>query len=249
MEASMSSLDRTNTTISDLYKGLDVITQLLKDINIAIKDDLATNQKINEATKTFAKISFNITEVLFLVKGFDFFAFLSAVKSLRDHAFKKEEASTAWMKSSTNMAWNLSSRMSGVELSQTALKQEISSLRKDTSEIKSMMTEMLQTRKSMKLLRLSQRSLPISLRLTLSSKSKKSHQLQHASLKEDTLSIESMMTEMYEAFKGRSSSALSGSVTLILALTHIPANVDGENATNTATKEPPSHTEGENEDL
>ncbi|GJS05768.1 hypothetical protein Tco_0322276 [Tanacetum coccineum] len=46
------------------------------------------------------------------------------------------------MKSSTNMAWNLGSRMSGVELSQTALKREISSLRKDTSEIKSMMTEM-----------------------------------------------------------------------------------------------------------
>ncbi|GJR55178.1 hypothetical protein Tco_1405699, partial [Tanacetum coccineum] len=62
MEASMSSLDRSNTTISDLYKGLDIITKLLKDINTAIKDDLATNQKINEATKTFAKISFNITE-------------------------------------------------------------------------------------------------------------------------------------------------------------------------------------------
>ncbi|GJZ88240.1 retrovirus-related pol polyprotein from transposon TNT 1-94 [Tanacetum coccineum] len=62
MEAYMSSLDRSNTTISDLYKGLDIITKLLKDINTAIKDDLATNQKINEATKTFAKISFNITE-------------------------------------------------------------------------------------------------------------------------------------------------------------------------------------------
>ncbi|GJR88237.1 hypothetical protein Tco_0212248 [Tanacetum coccineum] len=45
------------------------------------------------------------------------------------------------MKSSTNMAWNLGSRMSGVELSQTTLKREILSLRKDTSEIKSMMTE------------------------------------------------------------------------------------------------------------
>ncbi|GJW52067.1 hypothetical protein Tco_0093418 [Tanacetum coccineum] len=116
VKASISSFDRSSTTISDLYKGLDVITQLLKDINTAVKDDPATNQKINEATKTFAKISSNIT--------------------------KQEEASTTWMKSSTNMAWNLSSRMSGVELSQTALKREISSLRKDTSEIKSMMTEM-----------------------------------------------------------------------------------------------------------
>ncbi|GJZ40978.1 retrovirus-related pol polyprotein from transposon TNT 1-94 [Tanacetum coccineum] len=86
LEASMSSLDRSNTTISDLYKGLDVITQLLKDINTAIKDDPATNQKINEATKTFSKISSNITE--------------------------QEEASTAWMKL------------------------------KDSSKIKSMMTEM-----------------------------------------------------------------------------------------------------------
>ncbi|GJZ44038.1 hypothetical protein Tco_0591293 [Tanacetum coccineum] len=36
-----------------------------------------------------------------------------------------------------------------------------------------------------------------------------------------------------------------GSVTPTLALTHIPANVKGENATNTATEEPPSHTKGE----
>ncbi|GKE57306.1 hypothetical protein Tco_1496491, partial [Tanacetum coccineum] len=51
VEASMSSLDRSSTTISDLYKGMDVITQLLKDISIVIKDDPAANQKINKATK------------------------------------------------------------------------------------------------------------------------------------------------------------------------------------------------------
>nr|GEU76727.1 hypothetical protein [Tanacetum cinerariifolium] len=52
-EASMSSLDRSNTTITDLYKGLNVITELLKNINTAVKDDPATNKKINEATETF----------------------------------------------------------------------------------------------------------------------------------------------------------------------------------------------------
>ncbi|GJT79334.1 hypothetical protein Tco_1053676 [Tanacetum coccineum] len=86
MEASMSSLDRSSTTISDLYKGLNVITQLLKEISNAVKDDPATNQKINEATKTFTRISSNVTEVLFLVKGFDFSALLSTVKSIQDHA-------------------------------------------------------------------------------------------------------------------------------------------------------------------
>ncbi|GJX30382.1 hypothetical protein Tco_0238461 [Tanacetum coccineum] len=65
-----------------------------------------------------------------------------------------------------------------------------------------------------------------------------------SSLKEDTYSIKTMMTEMYEVFKGQS----SGSVTPTLDLTHIPANVEGENATNTATEEPHSHTERETED-
>ncbi|GJR72458.1 hypothetical protein Tco_0084823 [Tanacetum coccineum] len=51
VEASMSSLDKSSTTIIDLYKGVDVITQLLKDINNDVKDDPAANQKINESTE------------------------------------------------------------------------------------------------------------------------------------------------------------------------------------------------------
>nr|GEX27075.1 hypothetical protein [Tanacetum cinerariifolium] len=143
IEASMSSLEKSSTTISDLYKGLDVITQLLKDINNAIKDDPTTNKKIDETIKNFSKISTQTTEILSLA----------------------------------------------------ALKHEVSSLRRDTSEIKS------------------------------------------------------MLAEIYLAFKGQSSSAPLGSVTPTLALTHIPTNVDGENATNTITKEPTSHTKGKTEDL
>ncbi|GJQ92239.1 hypothetical protein Tco_0003378 [Tanacetum coccineum] len=88
-------------------------------------------------------------------------AAFSTMQDLQAYALKQEEASDAWTKSSTNMAWNLGSRMTAVEISQTALKR---------------------------------------------------------------------------------------SVTPTLALTHIPANVEGENATNTATEEPPSHTEGETGD-
>ncbi|GJY32466.1 hypothetical protein Tco_0416935 [Tanacetum coccineum] len=108
----MSSLDRSNTTISDLYKGLDVITQLLKDIHNECQDGpLPTNQKLNEATKTFARIFSNITKVLSLVKGFDFSALLSTMKDLQAHALKQQEAPAAWTKSSTNMAWNLGTRI------------------------------------------------------------------------------------------------------------------------------------------
>ncbi|GJY77870.1 hypothetical protein Tco_0483671 [Tanacetum coccineum] len=50
-----------------------------------------------------------------------------------------------------------------------------------------------------------------------------------------------MMSKMYGVFKGQS----LGSVTPILSLTYILANVEGENDTNTVTEDPPSHTERE----
>ncbi|GKE36692.1 hypothetical protein Tco_1460097, partial [Tanacetum coccineum] len=111
VEASMSSLNKSNNTISDLYKCLNIITELLKEINNVVKDNPA-------------------------------------------HALKQDEELAAWAKSSTNMAWNLGSR-----ISQNHIQSNI--------------------------------------------------------------------------------------VTPTLALTHILANVEGENATNTAIEDPPSHTEGE----
>nr|GEX85117.1 retrovirus-related Pol polyprotein from transposon TNT 1-94 [Tanacetum cinerariifolium] len=71
---------------------------------------------------------------------------------------------------------------------------------------------------------------------------------EEASVAYDTLEIKSMMRKIYQAFKGQSFLAPSSSVTLTLALTNILANVERENVTNTATEEPPSHTEGETED-
>nr|GEW12820.1 hypothetical protein [Tanacetum cinerariifolium] len=66
-----------------------------------------------------------------------------------------------------------------------------------------------------------------------------------SSLQVDTSSIKSMMTVMYNAFRGQSSSAPSSSVTLTFSLTDTPTNVEGENATHSATEEPHSHTERE----
>ncbi|GKC81953.1 hypothetical protein Tco_1137670 [Tanacetum coccineum] len=191
VEASISSLDKSRTTINDLYKGLNAITELLKDINNAVKDDPSVNKKITEATKTFTKISSNVTEVLSLVKGFDFSTLQSTMKDLQSHALQQDEQLAAWAKSSTNMVWNLGSKISGLERAQNHIQSSMSSL------------------------------------------------------KEDTHSIKSMMTKMYEAFRGQPSSAPSSIVTPTLALTHILANVDGENATHTTAKDPPSYTEGE----
>nr|GEX57883.1 hypothetical protein [Tanacetum cinerariifolium] len=62
-----------------------------------------------------------------------------------------------------------------------------------------------------------------------------------SSLHEEASSIKSIMTKMYNAFRGQSSSAPSSSVTSTFAITDTPTNIEGENATHTATEEPPSH--------
>ncbi|GKA47281.1 hypothetical protein Tco_0740164 [Tanacetum coccineum] len=61
VETTMNVIDKSSTRIKDLYKGLNLITQLLKDINNAVKDDPSTNKKIDDAIKTFSKISTTTT--------------------------------------------------------------------------------------------------------------------------------------------------------------------------------------------
>ncbi|GJW72886.1 hypothetical protein Tco_0132256 [Tanacetum coccineum] len=137
-EATVSYAD-LNAFIKEYYDE-----NLLKDISHAIKNDPATNKKIDEAIETFAKISTNTTEILFVVKGFNFSTLQSSLKDLHAHALKQETDAAAWAKSYTNMAWNLGSRMTSVDLSQTALKRGVSSLKQYTSKIKSMMTKIYQ---------------------------------------------------------------------------------------------------------
>ncbi|GJW61128.1 hypothetical protein Tco_0110463 [Tanacetum coccineum] len=93
VETTMSTLDRSSTTIKDLYQGLNGITKLLQDINTAVTNDPATNKKNVEAIETFAKISTHTTEVLSLVKAFDPSTLQSAMKDLQAHALKQEEIS------------------------------------------------------------------------------------------------------------------------------------------------------------
>ncbi|GJR27209.1 hypothetical protein Tco_1103441 [Tanacetum coccineum] len=113
IDATMNSLDKNNITKGDLLNALNGVTETLKTIRDAVKEDLVLNKK-------------------------------SLVESLQATALKQEEHLASWAKSSTSMAWNLSPRMTAVESSQAALRSEISSLKQDTLEIKSMMTEIFQ---------------------------------------------------------------------------------------------------------
>nr|GEY90847.1 hypothetical protein [Tanacetum cinerariifolium] len=84
--------------------------------NNDVKDNPATNKKYNATIKNFAKSSAQTTEILSLVKNFDF-----------------------------STLQNLGSRMTAIEISHTALKRKVSFLRHDTSKIKSMMAEIYQS--------------------------------------------------------------------------------------------------------
>nr|GEY90318.1 retrovirus-related Pol polyprotein from transposon TNT 1-94 [Tanacetum cinerariifolium] len=69
----------------------------------------------HSASKTLTKISTQTTEILSSVRSIDLSTLQSTVKNIQDHAFKQEEASATWMKSSTNIVWNLGSRILGLK--------------------------------------------------------------------------------------------------------------------------------------
>ncbi|GJU33669.1 hypothetical protein Tco_1182023 [Tanacetum coccineum] len=141
VQETMDSLDKTATDRTNLLKDLNEVTETLKVIQDAVKDDPTLNKKVTEATKAYTKNSTALTELLTLVKNFDFQVLKSLVESFQAIALIQDENLSSWAKSSTLMAWNLGPRMTSVESSQAEIRYEISSLKSDTSEIKSTMTE------------------------------------------------------------------------------------------------------------
>ncbi|GJT32638.1 hypothetical protein Tco_0923057 [Tanacetum coccineum] len=66
------------------------------------------------------------------------------LKMIQATALSQDKHLAEWVKPSTSMAWNLGPRMSAIENSQASIRTEVSSLKQDTSYIKSTMTEIYQ---------------------------------------------------------------------------------------------------------
>ncbi|GJT65158.1 hypothetical protein Tco_1016638, partial [Tanacetum coccineum] len=151
---------------TDHNTSMRKILKNLKGVHDVVKEDPALNKKVLNAAEAYIKNSSNLTKLPSLAK------------------------------SSTSMALTLGPRITNIKFTQAAIQSDISSLKQDTSEIKS------------------------------------------------------MMTEIFNAFKGQYSFApLSSMPTTTLAITEGPTTVRGGDVTSTATEEPPSHTEGENVDI
>ncbi|GJS09719.1 hypothetical protein Tco_0366515 [Tanacetum coccineum] len=169
VKATMDSLDKTATDKVNLLNALNGVTETLKAVQHAVKDDPAINKKVIKATEAYPKIHL----------------------PLLNYSALQDEHLASWAKSSNSLAWNLGPRMTSVESSQDVIRSDISSLKQDTSKIKS------------------------------------------------------MMTEIYQVFKGQASTPSTSIPPTTLAIFELPATIKGENDTQANIEEPPSHTEGE----
>ncbi|GJR52195.1 hypothetical protein Tco_1402716 [Tanacetum coccineum] len=144
VQATMDRLDKHSTDRAKLLKALNEVIETLKFIHDAVKEDLALNKKVLEATEAYTTHSTNISELLSLAKTFDFFGLKSLVKTVKAALDAQNDHMETWAKSSTSMAWNVSPGLTKIEHTQAFMQADLSSLKSDSSELKSMMTEIYQ---------------------------------------------------------------------------------------------------------
>ncbi|GKD24272.1 hypothetical protein Tco_1230486, partial [Tanacetum coccineum] len=87
----MDSLNKTATDRTNILKALNGVTETLKVIQNAIKDDPALNKKVIKATKAYTKNSTALTELLTLIKNSYFQGLKSSFEFLQATTLKQEE--------------------------------------------------------------------------------------------------------------------------------------------------------------
>ncbi|GJZ72301.1 hypothetical protein Tco_0636152 [Tanacetum coccineum] len=72
IDAAMNSLDKNGIARGDLLNALNGVTEALKAIQDTVKEDHVLNKKVLEDTEAYTKNSTHLTELLTLIKNFDF---------------------------------------------------------------------------------------------------------------------------------------------------------------------------------
>nr|GEV81039.1 retrovirus-related Pol polyprotein from transposon TNT 1-94 [Tanacetum cinerariifolium] len=80
-----------------------------------VKEDLALNKKVLKVAEAYTKNSTNLTELLTLVKNFDFPGLKTTVDSLQADVTTQNDHLAKWAESSASMAWSVSPRMTRIE--------------------------------------------------------------------------------------------------------------------------------------
>ncbi|GKG56584.1 hypothetical protein Tco_0579908, partial [Tanacetum coccineum] len=92
----MDGLDKNSTERANLIKALNGVTETLRVVQKAVKDDPTVNKKVIEATEAYIKNSTNLIELLTLVKSFDFHGLMFIVESLKAPALSQEKHLAEW---------------------------------------------------------------------------------------------------------------------------------------------------------
>ncbi|GJS50218.1 hypothetical protein Tco_0600339, partial [Tanacetum coccineum] len=86
--------------------GLRRILGNLEEVQDAVKEDPALNKKVLEAIEAYTKNSTNLTQLLTLVKTFDFSGIKSIIESLKAVVDARNDHLAKWAKPSTNLAYS-----------------------------------------------------------------------------------------------------------------------------------------------
>nr|GFB08344.1 hypothetical protein [Tanacetum cinerariifolium] len=86
IEAAMNSHDKNSIARGDLLNALNGVTKELMAFQDFVKENLVLNKKVHKATWAYTKISTHLTELLTLIKNFDFQGLKSLVECLQSTA-------------------------------------------------------------------------------------------------------------------------------------------------------------------
>nr|GEX81750.1 hypothetical protein [Tanacetum cinerariifolium] len=128
-EAAFNTYEKLRVKFQARYgKDAKIILGSLKVIQDVVKEGPALNKKVIEANESYTKNLTNLTELLSLIKSFDFEGLNSSVESLRASPLKQDEHLSECAKSSTSMAWNLGPRLirenDDIETQETKMEKE-----------------------------------------------------------------------------------------------------------------------------
>nr|GEX57057.1 glyceraldehyde-3-phosphate dehydrogenase, cytosolic [Tanacetum cinerariifolium] len=90
-DAAINSLNKNSIARGDLLNALNGVTGTLKAIQYAVKENHVLNKKVIEATKAYTKIPTHLTELLTLIKNFNFQGLKSLVESLHATALSQDK--------------------------------------------------------------------------------------------------------------------------------------------------------------
>lgn len=133
--------------VSHLNKFLESLNKLntgVQSIQESVKDDPELTKKLLQASETYQLNSVHLTELLNLMKTFNLQGLSNSVEAFKTSLAALDLLVADQSQNSASLAWSFGSRLTAMENAHASLEAKVSTIQKDTSDIKSMMIEIYQ---------------------------------------------------------------------------------------------------------